>query len=436
MIEALTHPVVLLVAVPVVGAALGLLLWSRPRVLKGWVLLVAVASLLMVTGMSGRPSGLAEGMALLYLLPLAAFLSLLGQPVYQEVRVPWVMTLLLLGTGLGALYSEGRLGLMFMASAFGLVILMIHRYRTSSGAQLIWGMSTFGLGMGALVVSVMAAPPISSVALSLVYATLLPLFPFHGGYVAALTGLPGNLPAFLVLLLPSVGFHGLLTLLPDIPTEIAQALIILALIGALYGSLKALAQCKVIDLLAYASLAFFAILWWYLGMTRSFTPQATVYLSAVALVTCGLLLAWHAVQARYGDIDLNAVSGLARPMPRFAAGLSLLVLAAMGLPPFGLFAGFMGMLLNPSLALSGTLLVILVAWLTASWYFLDLMQRILFGRPRPDIRYEDLRHTEIVPLLIILVILLTIGIAPSRFFESGTPSQGYGIAMESNPWNR
>lgn len=436
MIETLTHPVVLLVAVPVVGAALGLLLWSRPGVLKCWVLLVAVASLLMVMGMPGRPSGSTEGMALLYLLPVAAFLSLLGQPVHQEARVPWVMTLLLLGLGLGVLVSQDGLELMLLVGFLGLVSLLIHRHKKLTGAQLWWGIGTYSLGMVCLVVSLIAASPISSVALLLTCSILLPLFPFHGGYVGALAGLPGNLPAFLAVLLPSIGFHGVLPLIPGMPGGIVQALVILALVGALYGSLKALAQCKVIDLLTYASLAFYAILWWYLGMTRSFTPQATVYLSAVALVTGGLLLAWRAVQARYGDIDLSAVSGLARPMPRFAAGLSLLVLAAMGLPPFGLFSGFMGMLLNPSLALSGTLLVILVAWLTASWYFLDLMQRILFGRPRPDIRYEDLRHTEIASLLIIVMILLTIGIAPSRFFESGAPSHEYGIVMESDPWNK
>lgn len=436
MIGALMHPVVLLVAVPVAGAALGLLFWSKPGALKGWVLLVAAASLAMVTAMSGRLSGSVEGMALLYLLPVAAFLSLLGQPVHLDARVSWVATLLLLGAGFGALAGAGGLGLMCSASVVVLIVPMIHRYRASSGAQFLWGVGTFVLGLGCFLIAHVAAPPVASVALLVGYATLLPLFPFHGGYVAALAGLPGNLPAFLVLLLPGIGFHGLLTSLPDLPDGIVQALILLALIGALYGSLKALAQFKVIDLLAYASLTFFAILWWYLGMTRSFTPQATVYLSAVALVTGGLLLAWRAVQARYGDIDLNAVHGLARPMPRFAAGLSLLVLAAMGLPPFGLFAGFMGMLLNPSLALSGTMLVILVAWLTASWYFLDLMQRILFGRPSPDVHYEDLRHTEIVPLLIIVMILLTIGLAPSRFFESGTRGQGYSFAMEFTPWNR
>lgn len=436
MIDILTHPLLPLVAVPVVGAALGFLFWSRPGMLKAWVLLVTGASLLTVAAMHGRFTGPAEGMVLLYLFPIMAFLSLLGQPVHQDGRVSWMMTLLLLGAGLGALVGGGRPGPIATAGVIGLVTLLIHRSGTSSGAPYRWAMSTFGLGMASLVVSLVAAQPVSSVALLLACATLLPLFPFHGGYVAAVAGLPGNLPAFVVLLLPGIGFHGLITLLPDFPDWIVEAVIILALIGTLYGSLKALVQCRVVNLLAYASLAFFSILWWYLGMTRSVVSQAIVYLSAVALVIGGLLLAWRAVQARYGDVDLNAVSGLARPMPRLAAGLSLLMLAAMGLPPFGLFSGFMGMLLAPSFAPSGTLVVILVAWLTASWYFLDLMQRILFGRPRSDIRYEDLRQTELASLLIIVLLLFTLGVVSPRFLGSEAPGPGYRTAMESSLWNR
>ena len=66
------------------------------------------------------------------------------------------------------------------------------------------------------------------------------------------------------------------------------------------------------------------------------------------------MVAWQVIRTRYGDdVDPQAISGLAAGMPRYAVLLSLLALAAMGLPPFGVFAGFMGLLLSspfPSLA--------------------------------------------------------------------------------------
>ena len=83
---------------------------------------------------------------------------------------------------------------------------------------------------------------ISSVSLVVACATVLPLVPFHKSYVAALTELPGNLPAFLAVVLPVVGFHGLMAVLPEFTTGVGEAVKILALVGMVYGSLKALIQ--------------------------------------------------------------------------------------------------------------------------------------------------------------------------------------------------
>ena len=280
---------------------------------------------------------------------------------------------------------------------------------------------------------------VAKIALFFVAALMLPLFPLQGVYVAALTRLPGYFPMGLAVLMPAVGLYGMMGLLPEMPADVLRGVSVLALFGALYGSLKALVQVRVRPLLAYAGLALVSILWWYLAVTGTYTPQAVVYASAVALVTGGLFLAWHAVQARYGDLEIGRIGGLARPMPRFATALSLLVMAAVGLPPFGLFSGYMGMLLNPSItrsiAMSGDLIVISLAWFASSWYLFRLMQRLLFGPHRLDIPYEDLRPTEVASLLIVLLILLALGITPYGFFEADTLANRYLAAVEWTLWN-
>jgi NADH-quinone oxidoreductase subunit L len=286
------------------------------------------------------------------------------------------------------------------------------------------------LGLSALVVALGRLLPaadrvselsLSNVPLFLIAALLLPLFPLHGLYVAALTRLSGTFPALLALLMPVSGLYAIKGLLPEASVELLGAVRALALFGAVYGSLKALAQFRVERLLAYAGVALASILWWYLAGAASDTPQGAIYVAALSLITGGLLLAWRVVQARYGNLDLNRISGLARPMPRFALLLSLLVTAAMGLPPFGLFSGLMEMLMNRSAPMSWDLAVILLTWLAASWFFLNLMQRLLFGPPRPEIPYTDLRGGEIAPLATALLILLALGIAPYAFFQS-TPA--------------
>lgn len=427
---------IVLMAIPLLGAALGFLAWSKPRWLKAWSLCVAVACLLVLARLSGRLTVPAEGLALLYLLPVASGLSLLGQPVHRDNRPAWVMTLVLLSLGLGVLVGGDGVGLVLLVLLFGLVGVLLYRYRSVSGSTPWWGIGTYGLGMVCAIIAAVAAPPISVLALLPVCAILLPLAPFHGGYVAAFRGLPGNLPAFLAVLLPALGFHWLLVLIPGLSDPATRTVAILALAGMLYGSLKALTQTRVRLVLAYAGLSFFSILWWYLAATRMAPPQAVVYLSSVCLATSGLLLAWYAIQARYGDMDRRAISGLVSRMPRFAVSISLLALAAMGLPPFGLFSGFMGLLLAPSLAFSGVLFVVFATWLAASWYVLEMVQGLLFGPQRSELRYEDLRRTEFASLLICVLLLLALGFAPSCYFESGASMPPPRVAMEFLSWNR
>jgi NADH-quinone oxidoreductase subunit M len=201
-----------------------------------------------------------------------------------------------------------------------------------------------------------------------------------------------------------------------------------------YGSLKALTQSRAASVMTYGSVAFFSILWWYLSITRMATSEAVVYVSAVALATSGLLIARYVLRARYGEIDLRALTGLAERMPRFAVALVLLTVAALGLPPFGVFSGFIGMLLAPSFALSGALAVILIAWLCASWYFVDLTHGLLFGRQRHERHHEDLRAPELASLAIILALLVALGVMPSRLFDPEPADFQQAVGMEPPAW--
>jgi NADH-quinone oxidoreductase subunit M len=436
MTDIVTTPL-LLAAVPIIGAMLCLIVWSQPDKLRTWSVIVTGLSLLTVIGMFGRMTVPAEGLLFVVLLPLAACVSLLGQPVHRDHRLAWVMTLLFLGLGLGILTSQYLVSQITLIALLGLITFLLIWHHDPFWPTSWLGIGTFGLGTLCAGLAVIADPPVSSVASLLACAILLPLVPFHDGYVTALTRLPGSLPPFIVLLLPAIGLHDLAAVLPTLSEVAVSTMTILALVGALYGSVKALAQSRVRLLLAYGSLSFFSILWWFVAASRTVIPQAAVFLGAVALATSGLLLAWQVVRTRYGDdVDPRAISGLVQRMPEFAVLLSLLALAAMGLPPFGVFAGFMGLLLTSSRTLSAALLVIVIAWLAASWYILDMVQRLLFGRQRSDLRYEALRPAELASLLMVVLIVIALGVAPVSLFGIQTQPPRAGAVMESVTWNR
>lgn len=428
---------VMLAAVPILGAVLGFIVWSQPDKLKIWSVIVTVLSLLAVIGISGRLKETTEGPLFFYLLPLAAGISLLGGPVHQQHRLSWILTLLFLGLGFGILMSQQVVGQITVVVLLGLITFLLYWHHNPFWPRSWWGIGTYGLGAICAGLAAIASPPVSALASLLACAILLPLVPFHQGYVSALTRLPGSLPSFIVLLLPAIGLHSLAAVIPTVPDIAISTVTVLALVGALYGSIKALAQSRVRLLLAYGSLSFFSILWWFAALSRTIMPQAVVFLSAVALVTSGLLLAWQIVRTRYGDdVDPRAISGLVRRMPRFAVLFSLLALAAMGLPPFGVFAGFIGMLLSASLTSSVALLIIVIAWLAASWYILNMVQCLVFGRERSDLRYEDLRQSELASLLIVVLIVIALGVAPSSLFGITQQPPSAGAVKESVSWNR
>ena len=403
-------------AVPLIGAVVSRMSVQDPQRLRQSCLMWSVLSLapLIGTGMA-----MPEGPLPLFLLPIAAAISLLGQPVHASHSQSWLMTLVCLGLGIGVLAHHGFFSHLFLLGLMAVLISLLLHHHTTLWPISWLGISLFSLvGFGVIMASFSSDPLSSSVSL-LVGMVLLPLLPFHSGYVTALTRLPGNLPSFAAVLLPSVGLHIVAATLSTVPLLIINLLSLFALMGALYGAVKALAQTRVRLILAYGSLSFFSMLWWFTASSHLATSRAAVLVVSIGLATCGLLIAWQVIRTRYGDdVDPMSISGLASSMPSYAVLLSLLALAAMGLPPFGVFTGLMGLLLHSPIPSLLGLLVMLSAWLAASWYIMGAVQRLLFGTWRQDLRYHDVVRGEWAALLLTIVVLAALGLAPNDWFMS------------------
>ncbi len=426
----------LVTGIPLGGALLCLAVWSNTLRLKVSAIFVSIVSLGANAGLSGLLPSPPEGLLLLYLLPIAAGVSLLGQPLHQDHRLSWIMTVLFLGLGLGVLTNSNLAGRMFLLALLGSLAVLLYRHHTALWPISWWGIGTYGFGFLCVGISVLAAPPFSAGANLLACAILLPLMPFHLGHITALTRLPGSLPAFIVVLLPAVGLHGVATVIPTVPEIVVLTVGLLALAGSLHGAIRALAQSRVRLLLAYGSLSFFSMLWWFIAASKSTTVHVAVFVGAVGLATSGLLLAWQVIRTRYGDdVDPQSISGLAFSMPHYAVLLSLLALAAMGLPPFGVFAGFMGLLLTSSLPSTAGVFVLLIAWLAASWYIMQMAQLLLFGVRRSDLRYTDLLRTELAALLIVVLVLLALGVAPPKLLGPPSTTPSTHATVEPIAWN-
>jgi NADH-quinone oxidoreductase subunit M len=426
----------LLTAIPLLGALLSVRFWSDPKRVKTCAIASSILTLALMLGMAKFLPPLPTGVLSLYLLPLGALTSVLSHPLHKDHRFSWMVTLVCLGFGIGTLTGRDVSGSFFLMMLMVTIIVLLYRHHTALWPMSWWGVGLLIFGLVCLGISMLTATPLSSIASLMTCAVLLPLAPFHGGYLTTVTRLPGNLPSFVVLLLPIIGLHQLSIILSTIPDDVMSVVNVLALGGALYSAVKALAQSRVRLVLGYGSLSFFSIAWWFAATTEATTPRTALLVGAVGLATSGLLIAWQVIRTRYGDdVDPQAISGLAAAMPKYAVVLSLLGLAAMGIPPFGVFAGFMGLVLtSPQPSVFGLFLV-LGAWLAASWYIMQLVQQLLFGASRPDLRYTDLLHPELISLLVVVLVLLVLGLIPSTLFGPEQPVQTQTTAfLESLAW--
>lgn len=404
----------ILTMVPLLGGLLGFAVWSQPNKLKMLLTLVTLFSLASAVVLSDEVTTSAGGSLLLYLLPLAACVSLLVQLNNHDDPLSSLMTVVLLGLGLGALTSEGVTSQIFLAVILGLVAFLLFKYRNPLWSSSWTGIGVLGLAAACAGFSAGADTSTALIVSLAVSAVLLPLLPFQAGYVMSVTRLPGSLPAFMIFLLPVLGLNNLAGLIAEVPEDTAYSISILALVSIVFATLKAMLQSRVPLVLAYSSSAFFAILWWFLASSQTVTSQNVIYLVAVALMATGLMLAWQVICSKYGDdVDMRAVHGLAWSMPQFAVLLTLVALAAMGMPPFGVFAGFVGMLLTTTYATYFPLIFILAAWLAASWYIMSMVQKMLFGEKQLEIRQIKLHQSEFASLLIIVLISVALGVLPS-----------------------
>ncbi len=415
MMETLFNSSLILVAPPILGALLGLVLWKGPRIFKAWALaFLAATGLILITAYSGPSSDDPASGMLMALIVLAAFLSVLGHNQQKDTPAVLFLTLILVGLGLGFMTSEGGARTSYLGEIFVLVGLVLFYYGSLS-RQICWGaLGLYGLGLTCLGVSVVASGSLKALVVLVAFTVAFPLFPFHGAFIATLGNLPGSLPAFLVVLLPSLGFAGGATLIPNLPEWLTHGIFALALLGALYGALKALVQFRMGYLLTYAYMAQLAIIWWYAAVNGSTTPQVVMFFSGLALVTSGLYLAGYHLHTRFGHLDMDKLGGVAHSMPRFATILVVLVTAAMGLPFFAVFSAFFEMMIQVSTGFPWSTLAILAIWFMVSWHYALLMHRVLFGRPLvPAFPHRDLGPGELLPLILMVLVLMLAGLVPS-----------------------
>ena len=258
------------------------------------------------------------------------------------------------------------------------------------------------------------------------FAIKVPMFPFHTWLPDAHTEAPTAGSVILAGVLLKMGTYGFLRfslpLLPADPTmraKIVHIVVVLSIIGIIYGAVVCLMQKDMKRLIAYSSvshlgfctLGIFALT--PLGLSGSVLQQINHGISTGAL----FLIVGVLYERRHTRL-ISEFGGLATPMPTFAAIYLIVSLSSLGMP---LLNGFIGEVT----ILQGTF-VVSKAW--AAWaslgivlgaaYLLWLYQRTMFGPVTHDVNktLPDMNLREHAVLLPLVVMAFWIGIYPKPFF--------------------
>jgi NADH-quinone oxidoreductase subunit M len=271
-------------------------------------------------------------------------------------------------------------------------------------------------------------------AFAIAFCIKVPLWPFHTWLPDAHTEAPTAGSVILAGVLLKMGTYGLmrfnLVLFPSASKEMAPVIIVLAVIGIIYGALVAMVQPDVKRLVAYSSVSHMGFV--VLGLF-SFTDaglQGALYQMLNHGVSTGaLFLLVGMIYERRHTRAISEFGGLATSMPWFSAFFVIASLSSIGLPFLNGFVGEFLIMLGSwlSTAVTHAWVVTMFAGTGVIWaavYMLWMLQRVVFGKitnPKNG-RLSDVSAREVVLLLPLLILMLVMGVYPNMFLSRSSKS--------------
>jgi NADH-quinone oxidoreductase subunit M len=283
-------------------------------------------------------------------------------------------------------------------------------------------------------------------AFALAFAIKVPIFPLHTWLPDAHVEAPTGGSVILAGVLLKFGTYGFLRFaLPMFPLAAkacAPLIVLLAVIGIVYGALMAYVQDDAKKLVAYSSVSHLGfVVLGIMTMTAQGVQGGLFQMLAHGISTGGLFLGVGLLYDRRHTRRLADFGGLWAKMPVFAACFLVITLASVGLPGLCGFIGEFMVLLGtftadktwaatglqdffPSPKLLGAISASAV--ILAAMYLLTMYQKIFFGPlDKPENRdphVRDVHGSETWVFGIVVVAALFMGVFPQTFLSRSEAS--------------
>jgi NADH-quinone oxidoreductase subunit M len=260
------------------------------------------------------------------------------------------------------------------------------------------------------------------------FAIKVPMFPFHTWLPDAHVEAPTAGSIILAAVLLKMGTYGFvrfaLPILPDATKQLLVPIVVLSLIGIIYGALVSLVQKDMKKLVAYSSVSHLGFV--MLGMF-ALNPMgirgSVLQMINHGISTGALFLLVGMIYERRHTRMIADYGGLAKQMPMYAALFLIAALSSMGLPALNGFIGEFTILLGAANSTAfGTMAYAVIAAIgivLGAAYLLWLYQRVFWGPlDNPENQHvADVNRRELGMMLALVALMIWIGIYPKPLFD-------------------
>jgi NADH-quinone oxidoreductase subunit M len=264
--------------------------------------------------------------------------------------------------------------------------------------------------------------------LFIAFAIKMPIFPFHTWQPDTYTESPTPATMLLSGIMLKMGIYGLMRwLLPIVPLAVdtwGTTVMILSIIGIIYGSIIALQQQDIKRLIAYSSFAHVGLM--SAGIfsgTVEGLQGATIQMFAHGVNVVGLFLIVEAISSRIGTRELANLGGITQNTPNLTVMFLILLLGSVALPLTNGFVGEFMLLLGIYKANMWYGLVSGLSIILGAAYMLRMFQGTMFGEQTKYTKaMTDLTLNEKIALFPLIGMVFWVGMYPATFLHVTEPA--------------
>jgi NADH-quinone oxidoreductase subunit M len=245
------------------------------------------------------------------------------------------------------------------------------------------------------------------------FAIKVPLFPLHTWLPDAHVEAPVAGSVMLAAVMLKMGTYGILhfclPLFPSAARRAAPWIVVLAIIGIIYGALVAMVQPNLKKLVAYSSVSHlgFVVLGIF-SFTQMGLDGAVYQMLAHGISTGALFVLVGILYERRHSLEIKDYGGVATAAPWLSTAFLITTLASIGLPLLSNFVGEFLVLQGTAIANFKWTIFASIGVILSACYMLWMYQRVFYGEAGEEVKHHvfDLNLREwaaVVPLVVMMV---------------------------------